>query len=60
MRYFKNKYWVFEVNDDLTKYHRIYDLVTKEHFKFPWYDTWLDEWENDIELTKNDLFIELL
>ena len=60
MRYFKNKYWIFEVNDDLTKYHRIYDLVTKEHVKRSWWNARQIVWKNYIELTKNDLFIELL
>ena len=61
MRYFKNEYYIYEATDDLTKYHRIYNLKTKKHVKDPWWvDGRPDGWKNLIELTKNDLFIELL
>ena len=60
MRYFKNKYCIYEVTDDLTKYHLIYNLKTKEHFKGYWWDARPDYWKDRIEITKNDLFIELL
>ena len=60
MRYFKNKYWIFEATDDLTKWRCIYDLETKEHVKGPWCNTYPYGWKNYIELTKKDLFIEML
>ena len=60
MRYFKNEYWIFEITDDLTKYRWIYNLETKEHLKYPWWNAYPGEWENDIELTKKEVFIELL
>jgi len=60
MRYFKINAWIYELTDDLTKYHLIYNLEIKKHFKDPWWSTHPDYWKNLIELTKNDLFIELL
>ena len=60
MRYFKDKYYIFEITDDLTKYRWMYDLKTKEYFKDTWWHTYPYGWKNGIELTKNDLFIELL
>ena len=60
MRYFKNEYWIYEVTDDLTKWHWIYNLETKKHLKGPWCDVYTGGWKKWIELTKNDLFIELL
>ena len=60
MRYFKDKYFIYEATDDLTNYRWIYDLVTKEHLKDTWCNTRPIVWKNYIELTKNDLFIELL
>ena len=60
MRYFKNKYWIFELTDDLSKWRCIYDLETKEHVKRPWRNAYPDVWKNDIELTKAEAFIELL
>ena len=60
MRYFKNEYFIFEVTDDLTKYHYIYNLVTKEHIKDTWCNTRPDVWKNYIELTEQEVFIEML
>ena len=60
MRYFKVYNYIFEVTDDLTKYHYIYDLETKEHVKGSWWNTYPDYWKNLIELTEQELFIELL
>jgi len=60
MRYFKNKYWIYEVTDDLTKWHWIYGLKTKKHLKDPWWNAHPDYWKNLIELTKKEAFIELL
>ena len=60
MRYFKDKYYIFEATDDLTKYHRIYNLETKKHLKGPWWGTYPHDWKDDIELTKKELFIEML
>ena len=61
MRYFKNKYnCIYEVTDDLTKYHYIYNLVTKEHIKGYWWDAHQVVWKNLIELTEQEVFIEML
>jgi len=60
MRYFKANNCIFEVTDDLTKWHWIYNLETKKHFKNPWCNTYPDVWKNLIELTEQELFIELL
>ena len=60
MRYFKSKYYIYEVIDDLTKGRWIYDLETKEHLKYPWWNTRPIVWKEWIELTKKEAFIELL
>ena len=61
MRYFKDKYWIYELTDDLTKYHWIYNLEYKKHLKGSWWDdTRPDIWKKWIELTEQELFIELL
>ena len=60
MRYFKTNNYIYEATDDLTKYHMIYDLETKEHVKYTWWDARPSYWKDRIEITKNDLFIELL
>ena len=60
MRYFKENNYIFEVTDDLLEYRCIYDLETREHLKGYWWDAHQVVWKNLIELTKNDLFIELL
>ena len=60
MRYFKNKYCIYEVTDDLTKCRYIYDLKTREHLKGSWWDAHPDYWKDNIELTKAEVFIELL
>jgi len=60
MRYFKYINFIYEVTDDLTKCHCIYDLKTKEHFKGYWCNTYPDVWKNLIELTEQEVFIEML
>ena len=62
MRYFKDKYFIYEATDDLTKWRLIYGLETREHLKgYRWHkDTRPDIWKEWIELTKKEVFIELL
>ena len=60
MRYFKNKYWIYEVTDDLSKWRYIYNLETKKHLKFPCHITRPGVWKDNIELTEQEVFIEML
>jgi len=60
MRYFKIYYFIYEVTDDLTKCRYIYNLETREHVKGSWWDVYPDYWKNLIELTKAEVFIEML